>query len=254
MAAATVDAGSLIGLEEFTLFPKLAPELRDMIWKLALPKPRTISITAEPLFDWNTVADDPYIADDDPSIQFKLVSNACPMPRGVFLTCRESRTLALKRYSPAFKNQLEKWLYFDWKNDTLCFDDILAMTQMCMTGQPEYLIGGKIYKLEPHWLRRISRLALRSVSDMEGPYRDVGEILHKRLYCVSLKMVMLQEDWPTLASRPQDQEAVNKENKQELYKEWKKQLKTDDESKLPQVIWLTPQEMRQMRESERVRR
>jgi len=239
-----MNTDSSTDLRKFTVFPKLAPELRDMIWKLALPQPQTISIAATPLFDWGT------IAETDPH-EFKLTSDASLMPLGLFLACKESRAIALKRYSRLFKRLLGKSVYFDWKNDTLCLNDPCAWYQFCDISRLNGLTGCKLRRAMPRWQKYVRCIALRR--DIPGEdYDELGEMLFLKAF-PSLKTLIIEEDYRP-APRPQNQDSINDKNNQVLRKAWKQQLKNDDEWKLPRIIWLTPDEMNRMVESERVRR
>lgn len=73
-------------LSTFTLFPKLAPELRDMIWKYAASEPRTVRLF--------TI--DGTLGTTDPSQTLK-VSGQSKHP-GIFQACRESRKVAMEIY------------------------------------------------------------------------------------------------------------------------------------------------------------
>ncbi|KAE9376136.1 hypothetical protein N431DRAFT_454710 [Stipitochalara longipes BDJ] len=245
MASATMDPVRPTDLKEFTLFPKLAPELRDMIWKLALPKPRTIS-TFVKAFSSSIITplSGPYA--------FKLVSNACSMLLGVFQACQESRAIALNRYVLAFKSQLEKPLYFDWKNDTIYFHHVCDLLYLSKVLRSSTLEGSDAAqpRTNPNWRNKVCRIALRGGFFNRNPY--VLDVIGHLSSFTGLTTLVIEEIWPTSVSRPQNQHSINDENKRALYKAWKKQLEIDDGSKLPKVIWLTPDEMNQMVESERI--
>lgn len=104
---------------EFTIFPKLPLELKDMIWKFALPDPRIVGITSHAIGDPDQI---PYSSDYEDgvlneSFVFKVDVNALPM--GLFLACSRSRKIALQRYELAFGSRLTHPIYFDFKRDTL---------------------------------------------------------------------------------------------------------------------------------------
>lgn len=103
-------------LTEFTLFPKLAPELRNMVWELARPGPNlvTIKFTETAL--------------DEGKIEVKLgASYNIPTMLAVN---KEARSIILKSYNAAFKKNLDgKIIYFDFKRDGLIFDTETAMSR-----------------------------------------------------------------------------------------------------------------------------
>ncbi|KAL3426063.1 hypothetical protein PVAG01_02854 [Phlyctema vagabunda] len=90
---------------EFTLFPELAVEIRDLIWKHSLPGPQTIKL----------IMHDPSGAG---GVKF---TSPEPVP-AIFNVCKESRAVALK----AMPNQIpcdstNKKIFYDAKIDTICF-------------------------------------------------------------------------------------------------------------------------------------
>ncbi|KAE9376146.1 hypothetical protein N431DRAFT_532392 [Stipitochalara longipes BDJ] len=73
---------------EFALFPKLASELRDMIWGFALPGPRTITIEVS-----NTGDSD--ITDHILEKDYKFKADSSPIASALLHTCARSRLIAL---------------------------------------------------------------------------------------------------------------------------------------------------------------
>jgi hypothetical protein len=94
-----MDQAQTVGVgDEFTMFPKLAPELRIEIWKLALPEPRTIAI-------------------DTNHYQFTITeSEKSPI---LLHVNKEARSVALRRYQPSFSTVDGSPRYFDFTKDTL---------------------------------------------------------------------------------------------------------------------------------------
>jgi hypothetical protein len=90
--AQKVDVG-----DEFTIFPKLAPELRIEIWKLALP-PRTITIDTN--YDIFTIT-------ESEGISILLHVN------------KEARSVVLQTYQLSFSAVDGRPRYFDFRKDTL---------------------------------------------------------------------------------------------------------------------------------------
>jgi hypothetical protein len=94
-----------IDWREFTKFPKLPPELRLRIWSHSLPDPRIVTIEQS-----LTRAKDYRIS----------CQNRVP---GTLLVNRESREVALKRYSlrfTTFENVYGPPVYFDFNRDVIC--------------------------------------------------------------------------------------------------------------------------------------
>lgn len=90
---------------EFNRFPKLPPELRLKIWAHALPDPRIMAIESVP-----------------PRTKDYLISCKDRIP-STLLVNRESREVALKRYSLrflTFENVYGPPVYFDFGRDIVC--------------------------------------------------------------------------------------------------------------------------------------
>jgi hypothetical protein len=90
---------------EFTKFPKLPPELRLRIWSHSLPDPRIVTI--ERILT-------------RPKDYRVSCQNRVP---GTLLVNRESREVALKRYSlrfMTFENVYGPPVYFDFSRDVIC--------------------------------------------------------------------------------------------------------------------------------------
>ncbi|KAH8786804.1 hypothetical protein F5882DRAFT_495962 [Hyaloscypha sp. PMI_1271] len=92
---------------EFMLFPKLAPELRGMIWHFAANYQRTITIRGA----------DPYVEAN----QMVAKHNAHIVP-GILHANRESREIALKHYQIHFGPQFGgRHIFFNYDVDGLYF-------------------------------------------------------------------------------------------------------------------------------------
>ncbi|KAE9364297.1 hypothetical protein N431DRAFT_310427, partial [Stipitochalara longipes BDJ] len=89
-------------LANFTFFPKLAPELRDMIWKLAISRARVIKLTNSKKSELSS---------------YKLYARHRTPP--LLHTNRESRTIALTFYIRAFSSRIGHPIYFDFARDYL---------------------------------------------------------------------------------------------------------------------------------------
>ncbi|QSZ31751.1 hypothetical protein DSL72_001319 [Monilinia vaccinii-corymbosi] len=121
-------------LTEFTLFPKLHPEVRAIIWELASQAPNrilffssTISARNYPKRKANTpISDrDRIFCGRHPDYPAPVRAGASSRVPSVLRTSRESRYWAMKHYSLSFQDQLyTKALWFNPKVDLLIFDDI----------------------------------------------------------------------------------------------------------------------------------
>ena len=102
----------------FTLFPKLPPELRLKICKLALSKSRVIMIRTIYCKYWTRKglkAQHPHHCRD------KGLA-----PPHLLHVNRECREIALEHYNLAFADYFHNPVYFDFSRDILCFEDLTA--------------------------------------------------------------------------------------------------------------------------------
>ena len=115
-----VDSTGAVG--DFVRFPKLPPELRREIWKLALPGTRIIEVTSE---------DDYYSRERG----YRKLRLSCDMPV-LMHVCRESRQVALEKYTvnlagERFPNDCAR---IDPREDTIFIplreDSLLSMEQL----------------------------------------------------------------------------------------------------------------------------
>ncbi|KAN0112292.1 hypothetical protein V8E51_005243 [Hyaloscypha variabilis] len=156
--------------------------------------------------------------------EFKLTSDASLMPLGLFLACKESRAIALKRYSRLFKRLLGKSVYFDWENDTLCLNDPCAWYQFRDIPRLNGLTGCKLRRAMPRWQKYVRRIALRR--DIPGEdYDELGKMLFLKAF-PSLKTLIIEEDYRP-APRPQNQDSINDKNNQVLRKAWKQMVESE---------------------------
>lgn len=94
----------------FTLFPKLPVELRLMVWELALPGPRVITIQAR------------RVSSAARGLPHLTADYSIP---AIFHTSQESREAVLRKYEFAFpRNHLINSFYFDFSRDVLFLRDI----------------------------------------------------------------------------------------------------------------------------------
>ena len=101
-------------LSTFTLCPKLAPELRILIWKACLQtEVRIVRIQG---YKW----DDDYMNPD--SFYKRRVLHAVNKTPGLLHANRESRAEAVKVYLPVFGTRLRHPVWFNFSRDFLIFD------------------------------------------------------------------------------------------------------------------------------------
>jgi hypothetical protein len=92
----------------FTSFMRLPVELRDMVWELQLPDPRTITITEDVV----------HKSLDDPDLRIAKAAKT-PVPTLLHI-CKESRDFALRFYRLSFEIELAgRPIYFDFERDLL---------------------------------------------------------------------------------------------------------------------------------------
>jgi hypothetical protein len=92
----------------FTSFMRLPVELRDIVWELQLPGPRTITITEDVV----------HKSLDDPDLRIAKAAKT-PVPTLLHI-CKESRDFALRFYRLSFEIELaDRPIYFDFERDLL---------------------------------------------------------------------------------------------------------------------------------------
>jgi hypothetical protein len=100
-------------LKEFTCFPKLAQELRDMVWKLALPGANVVQIYAVRV-SW--------------AVQGLEASYQVPT---LLHVCRESRLVAKEHYQTIFDDEFgDSPVYFNPALDVLFIRDFGTMSYL----------------------------------------------------------------------------------------------------------------------------
>jgi hypothetical protein len=132
-------------LTKFTCFDKLPFELREMVWKSALPGPRTITVSKT-----------------DKSVPQVKTNAKGILPTPLMHTCHESRQLALQRYKPAFSVFLEgnKDIYFDWERDCLQFKGGFEFRYFCGVFHSSSIDKRVIPEFWINWQKKLHHLAL----------------------------------------------------------------------------------------------
>ncbi|KAE8450826.1 hypothetical protein EG329_005739 [Mollisiaceae sp. DMI_Dod_QoI] len=109
-------------LTEFTLFNELAPEIREMIWKEALPGPQAVKVTSNGVND-----------EDPPTLlstthRFTYRAKASYVPSALLAVNRESRAVVNCQYPLVFAAQLGgRPIRFSFSKDVLYFESPSAM-------------------------------------------------------------------------------------------------------------------------------
>jgi 2EXR family len=150
---ASTNFSDLKPLEEFTLFPKLATEIRPMIWGHALPGPRVVTISQK---------------FDGPCGSYGLVYNlgSEQLTPAMLRVNSEARAVALEHYKPSFYGVNGRPQLFDHSKDILNIqtspsvlwnfrpelrDEVMPVHNLAYSGHPRYMRGDRDHHklLEP---------------------------------------------------------------------------------------------------------
>ena len=215
--------------QSFTLFPKLAPELKDMVWEFSLPGPRMITIAGD--FSNEATLANHISWHHDPS--FKI--NANTISTSLLQTCSRSRQIALRHYEPAFDRRFKHPIYFDWKRDTIVIKGGGLLTFDALMGMPSENVTYP--KDVQDWRPKIRRMAICSPSIHNLMQRSANKWLADFKSLSTMIWVVpqflhggVQIAWETRF--------------REIFKaEWKKYMKAGDKTTFPDVEFLTKEEM-----------
>jgi hypothetical protein len=122
---------------QFTLFPKLPAEIRLMIWKLALPGPRVVSVTQTKRVTQTKKAKSMIQSLDKRGFRltYGYGRDCGHIPTILLHICQESRSLALRRFKPFLGSPWDDIpIHFDFKADTLIIDGPLIWEFMTQAG------------------------------------------------------------------------------------------------------------------------
>jgi len=103
--------------DTFTLFLRLPRELRFLIWELALPKGRMLSLHKRQCRP----------EEGSSPVRFVMPQPELPLLR----TCHESRITVLKVYQERQFQQLGQPFYYDLKTDAILFNGIELISAFC---------------------------------------------------------------------------------------------------------------------------
>jgi hypothetical protein len=102
----------------------------------------------------------------------------------------------------------------------------------------------------PVGMGKVCHLAMRC--SFWGRHRAESGIQYLTTFPKLKSLIKNEFWWPTIGRSPK-QHLINAKDEKVLYEVWKKELGTDEESKLPRVTWLTSRELDRKAERERVR-
>lgn len=234
----------------FTLFRELPLELREMVWKMALPRPRMVTVSAEQVHPRDITRADIWSSPYNPGY-YNLLSDARAVPCGLFHACQESRAVALRRYSLAFEGELGTPLYIDWLGDTLCLESFQAMYYL--SDRPRRrLLGLERGKAAPIWQGKIHHIALRGHLWGLGGAPPCG--IQYLSSFPKLQTLMIKKLWPAHDRERRGRRLSEFDDKRDkgLHRWWMDELDTNDESKLPRITWLEPDDFQRKMEEEKV--
>ena len=176
-------AVTAVRLDQFTLFPKLPPELRRKIWKEACFEPRIVEVDIS-IYPTILTA---LSVDCDYETQ-------TPTP-AILHVCSESRQIGLKHYDRIFrrasffnaKDLKEHIIYVNFEQDTVH----LSLGQQQVEGREIHALMAALIQQNvtfPEALRRIKRLAIPMSPQ---PSLEVFDYLYMLRPCTGLTEVIL---------------------------------------------------------------
>jgi hypothetical protein len=231
----------------FTLFPKLPFELRQIIWTLALPKPRTIMVTSREFVTYNERM--------SPVRNYRAGHNAQTVPC-VLHVCAESRSLGLKTYQLAFATQLRgRPVYFNFQSDTLYMKDSFALESFC-GGYSDFEksgLGGDLKENIRHLALGTSCASRKILVELAG-YESLKtlflEIPRWADWRMEAEVENLEATW---RSRLERQNAENQSQSEGSARIEVGGQEIDGlDERLPKIQWLTEAKLRQKSNRERV--
>jgi hypothetical protein len=162
----------------FTKFHELPPELRELIWKAALPSSRVI------LLELKERHFDDEIAKFVPRIDRIGVRADTPIPT-ILLASREAKAVACRYYCRAFTNETGTSIaqvYFDFANDFLYLGpEWVGPGQPLNQDRILYVLRNEIHSCD---LSRVKNLVVWWDSDNRGGFRTLVRYLLDILECL----------------------------------------------------------------------
>ncbi|KAE9376171.1 hypothetical protein N431DRAFT_454737 [Stipitochalara longipes BDJ] len=207
---------------EFILFPKFSKEIRDMIWKFAIPGPRVVNI-----FLRQCKTPEQRLHPEKP-----IRPKAESVTPAMLHTCRESRQIALQSYQPAFEEFLrERPVYFDWSRDYLYFDEGETFLESCFA---ERVFHHEMELSEAclNWQKKLRHMAIGA---------DIGECEEDRMNGLggleTLLLVSTIDHKDELAEEGVEFSSYNDGKVDQLQVMWGDYL-ANDRAKLPEIRWI----------------
>lgn len=217
---------------KFKKFPKLPLELREMIFTLALPGPRIITVGPKTGFRVHVdqevrefyAAQDPKVYDRVHRVQLVTLLHAS----------HEARDTALKYYEPALGNFFNgKPVYFDYKNDFLGFDGLSGKIHfhgLCAPTPPMAIHD---------WQFKVENVFLYDsfLAEEHGGIDDEGRVLWNM---AGLKRAIIEsskERWDDECEDYFEFDCEDEELTYNIMQGWMKRIGTDDEDdpRLPRL-------------------
>jgi hypothetical protein len=205
---------------KFTLFPDLPKELQDVIWKLALPKPRVLSVTR---YNPHTNPRTNFYLQHGVS-QFDYIIDVNPVPTLLLHTSQEARAATLRQYQPAFNGILRAGpTYFDFERDSILFTNWSTLRTFC--GDRGLAYAPLPASVEA-WKSKI-----RNVGVQGGFFEAADQTFF--IQCPLLKKLIIETPGGNLGCRQHGVLLETIKIKNRLANAWKERLQTEDETKLP---------------------
>jgi len=246
------DMVEMVSLTEFTLFPKLPAELRDQIWKFALPGPRTITVIRRPLKNWayryTTITDRlrrtrlglPTGKND----QFVKANTRGVLPTPLIHACHESRQIVLRRYELAFAEFLhEDPIYFSFDYDCLYFEDTMAF---------QAAFDGVLFDWPPSpsdhatcWRKQLRHLAIGGKTFASWKTDFMGDLW-------TLKSFIIEENWRWDHLDSEEREGVKARIIASLENMWRSHMHSDS-ARLPEISFVGKEELERKVHDEKVK-
>ncbi|KAE9376145.1 hypothetical protein N431DRAFT_454718 [Stipitochalara longipes BDJ] len=212
--------------QRFTLFSKLAPELRDMIWGFALPGPRIVAVHLAPrsrISSQNTI---------------RCKADVNPISTELLHTCSRSRQIALARYEPAFKGPMRHPIYCDWERDTLYINGRVSLIAFTSVLNQYPTISAHTRAIEAS---KIQHIAVGPVTMQNFSLEGVV----KRLSAFT-KLSTITWAWlarRVISSPLSVQIVAEMQIRKRVKAVWKEKLQVADEAALPKMEFITEEEM-----------
>jgi hypothetical protein len=217
----------------FTYFPLLPPELREMVWKYALPGPRMIKVTAVDVSQ--TMRDRLSLWSIFPcTAVWEGFIEQSPIATPLLHTCHRSRTIALKTYEATFTPQLRgSSFYFNWELDTLYFQTDRGLECFFYHYRKSASEPQRFPDCDLTWQNSLRKMAV-----CYPPYKAIFTGVYKDLD--KLEKLDLESSHPPLLNWGR---LSNTMTRLALNNIWRKQIETGRRERNPTVKFVQPGEL-----------